>query len=350
MARKLFWTSIFSVTLNMSVSNASYCNNSALHQTLIQEENWRGRLQEHWPYLASYASCIGLCLLVIGISIFNKKHINDDYKWFILNQAISSFICASGLLLFYCVINVYLGPTEFRRLYICAKTPLWLTVLLEITVQELQVKFGEYAQYTTLLATVFNRWIAVALPYHYPSIMSPRLIFLYCSLCYLLLLPIDLRLFKFLSFSESLTSYLIVGPFIVPWFLCIILSSSILFMLWKRLRTTENILDKRALKENRKVLYVVMIQIAVSLFDKVPQYVILIGRGFNRIPNDVLYNNWFFVFLAKIRVFNSYFSNAYTCFVILFTMPPYRKALLSLFTPAAKFCKRSQNRVDLAIW
>src|ERR1700749_389122 len=115
---------------------------------------------------------------------------------------------------------------EYRQ--IAMNNPLWFQFFNEIVVNELSSKIGAYAPMFTLLATVFNRWMAIALPKHYPRFMRPRLIFLYCLLCYLLALLNDPRLIDMLPLASALQLIIFyLAPLILPSLLSIVLSISI---------------------------------------------------------------------------------------------------------------------------
>lgn len=317
------------------LSNTSVSNN-----IIIEEDNWKIRLIENWIGLASYTFCSTLCALVICVTLFDKKHINNDYKWFVLNQGIANFCFAFGLLLYYAIVFVYIGQIQYLQLKKSGNISIWFKVFYEIAFNEIEQKFGANALHTTLLAAVINRWVAIVAPNYYSIIMTPRLILVYCSLCYLLFLPVDVRLFKLLSLSSTLENCLYLAPFLVPWLLSIIINISSLIFLWKRNRSLTDALRKRNAKDNSKIVYSLVVQTVVPLFSQLPQYILLFGPAMNIIIPEVINHNWFFVFLEKLSDFNYYFSSGYTCLVIFITLGPYRRALISLLSPIKKLYKR----------
>jgi hypothetical protein len=278
-----------------------------------------------------------MCVLVAYLSLFKKQYVTGDFRWFVLNQAIANFINSTCNLLTVLIITIYLGPAAYSYLYFGPSRPLWLWIFVLVN-GELQ-KVAYSAQMTTLFATLFNRWLAITKDNYYPTLMSHRLIVLYCMLCFIVVLLIDPRLFTLLSFPELLTTMLIWGTYMIPWSLSVVLAMLTYRSLRKHMRAVSCVQNEERLKEDRSILRAILLQIAVPLLDKVPGYVLEFFYLFNMIDITKLSTSTVFFYWGQITNFNTLYSATYTCLVILITMRPYRVCFVSLVSPLIKRCQ-----------
>lgn len=310
------------------------------------EETFVEKLQKYWYYLFCHTLGMFLSILVIYLSLFNKKYINGDYKWFVLSQAIACLLQSFARFLYFIVVNCALGQDEYYKLYYSNSRPLWMTLFAEILIFEIDMKLGENAQLTTLFATVFNRWLAIILPSRYAAIMKPRLIFLYCILCFLILLPNDSRLYYRLSFSDYLLGVTTQSILLIPWISSALLNAMVFVKLLKHQRIMTNVIDQRRIKESRSIVISVFLQILIPLLDRLPTFSYAVFMNFHIYTEEEYYHSRISKFMGYVKLVTLNLSPTLTCLTILLSMRPYRQALFSTLSLRTRFFKQFSKQTS----
>jgi hypothetical protein len=322
---------------NLTTSFNDGANSTSVYDYYYEYEIFSERLADNWvPLLGSLMGSL-ITILIIAISLFNKR-INGDYKWFIINQAFAYFILAFGNFILCAAFEIGTGINTWDN--ISNRVPFWYAIENEIISLEFG-KIGEYGPNFALLATMVNRWMSLALPHYYPDVMSTRLIIFYCVLCNVFALLFDLRLFS-LFLSDQTTLNVVIGLVVVPWIIALAMCVIVLVTVQKQLRSVSSITNEKRLKDNRNLIISLLIQVLVPLLDRLPNNFYLIALNYKLMTfqqmkaNPIIFYGW-----MDLTTFNLNFSSVYAGLVILITMKPYRDVWIEWVLKVAKTVRNS---------
>jgi hypothetical protein len=292
--------------------------------------------------LAQYWALITFCTLgtilhtfIIGLSLWPSK-IQADFRWFVLNQAVNNvMVCASTVVIQ--VAFAFSNDRPFVGITNSIGQFLYTEALNDICFK------GQMAQPFTVLVTSLNRFLAVAKPLQYKAIMTPKRIFFFCLLSYLVTIPTDERIWLFLGQLNQLIVTLILQAFysIFALLLSFVLNIISYRRLTKHLKGTDSLAEKNRMRDSRSVVIASLLETIVPMTLQLPFFIyhiiyiyFLYTSGnihiFFSVDSSLLYKI-FHISETATYVTKFFVTPLCTGFVILFCIGPYRRLIMSWF-------------------
>jgi hypothetical protein len=286
-----------------------------------------------------------LNVIVAAISLFHRR-INGDYKYFIFNEAFASF--ALALCHFQGEINLLItGSPNLMYLSNGSTFEVVLICIINNINTELQA-IGSFMPMLSLMLTLMNRLMLLSpmLNPHYDRFMSKRLCVLYCVVFNLVTFLTDSRLIIGLIGAPYSYYFMIICVyFLAPWLCSIFLAVALYRSVRSQMKSVANVGNDSHLKDNRSILFSMIVQISVPILANFPPYFQLLVTFLPSSAQIAVYTSVVFPVIEWLVQFNLKFSTLYPPIIILTTMKPYRDVWRFWnFTKAKRFfCKQSKS-------